>query len=183
MVELETAKSDIRRLSNHVLWAPEIVQARSPISKTSTTHVNLQNHVQVVDKLGEALGNDLLLTATSSTPSRFRNALIKNPYEILIDIRPIHRTERPRESGFVPVMFSDQSTTYIGWQKQALLPILLDCVIQEDPRSNAKRIGASLGAKTALMKNARVKIGTPANISIDIRFHHFSLISLGACRT
>ncbi len=56
-----------------------------------------------------------------------RKAFEKNPFEVLIEARPINRIVKPNNPDLIPVLFYDSGIYYVGWQTSGALPILFDC--------------------------------------------------------
>ena len=122
---VERARSKIIRLSDNVLYAPDLQQA---ISHDGTTRFQDQKRVHdMVHPLAEALDTQVLSSAIVSTPDLLQKAFGKNPWEVLIDIRPAGRTTPPNNPDLVPISFFDGNIQYIGWQTRGALPSLFNC--------------------------------------------------------
>jgi hypothetical protein len=66
------------------------------------------------------------------TPQKMQDAMKKDPWEILTDIRPWSRTKIPNDPDMVPIMFNHEGITYVGWQKHGTLPMLFNCEYNPD---------------------------------------------------
>ena len=62
-----------------------------------------------------------------STPEKLKKAFIKDPWELLIDIRPVNRTKKPSNPDLIPITFYDNNLQYIGWQTLGALSSLFNC--------------------------------------------------------
>jgi hypothetical protein len=123
--DLEKNKMKVVKLSDRLLYSPEyqqVINKQSPVKLFDTKEVyNLLNPV------AEALQMDMLASAVISTPDKLRSVFKKDPWELLVDIRPADRTKKPNNPDMIPIAFIDDHKQYIGWQTRGALPILFNC--------------------------------------------------------
>lgn len=118
------------RLSENILFAPNFQQA---INKDAAVSLNNPRNVfELINPVAEALHTDFLVSAVNATPERLKQAFRKDPWEVLIDIRPANKTKQPTNPDLVAVTFIDENIPYIGWQTRGALPILLNCDFESD---------------------------------------------------
>ncbi|EHR70779.1 hypothetical protein BurJ1DRAFT_1929 [Burkholderiales bacterium JOSHI_001] len=129
LAELERTKQKVERLSDHIIYAPNIQQAVS--SERHTYLESAQRVVQLLDPLAKSTGS-LLSTAVVSSPKRLKQAFERDPWEVLTDIRPINRAKAPSNPDLAPIVFSDGDQAYVGWQMKGALPQLFNCDFEEE---------------------------------------------------
>jgi len=123
---LEITQSKVERLTDHILYAPSIQQVQV-LKENSNKMTNLRNVKELLEPIQYSLKEDILSTAVLSTPSKLKEAFQKDPWEVLLEIRPIERTQRPTNPDLIPILFLDNGAIYIGWQLKGTLPFLFDC--------------------------------------------------------
>src|SRR4051812_22425122 len=103
MRSLSKSKSEVHRLSDKVLYAPNFQQA---INKEGTEFLANEKKIHdLLNPVAEALETDVLASAVISTPEKLRNAFKKDPWELLLDIRPADRTKKPSNPDLIPITF------------------------------------------------------------------------------
>jgi hypothetical protein len=126
---LAARKATVQRLSDKILYAPEYHQAIN--KKNSETLSDPRKVYELVQPIAEALDTDVLASAVNTIPVKMREAFKKDPWEVLIDIRPANRTKQPTNPDYIPVTFIDNNLSYIGWQTRGALPQLFDCEFEQ----------------------------------------------------
>ena len=116
-------RSEIQRLSDHILYAPTIKQVKN-LNESSSQIKDLRSLREILDPIQHSLKEDILSTAIISTPDKLRDAFKKDPWEVLIEIRPANRTRKPANPDLVAILFTDSGIPYIGWQTKGALPLL-----------------------------------------------------------
>ncbi|MCP4545448.1 MAG: hypothetical protein GY835_03140 [bacterium] len=124
--QLEILHAKVERISDHILYAPDVEQVQSFDSQASKL-TDPRELREVLEPMQSNLGTDLLATGVISTPEKLKAAFRKDPWEVLIEARPASRMKKPTNPDLVPILFLDQGTLYVGWQTRGVLPILLDC--------------------------------------------------------
>ena len=125
--ELSVNHIEVERLSDHILYAPSIQQVRDT---TRTRQEHLEDGRQLralLEPAQQGLQEDILSTAILSTPDKLREAFGRDPWEVLVEVRPLNRAQRPTNPALVPILFPDGGTQYIGWQMKGAMPILFNC--------------------------------------------------------
>jgi hypothetical protein len=102
--DLERAKVEIKRLSDHVLYAPALHQAVNLQGGHATA--DLRATAAALEPVASGVGGDILSSALVATPERLRQAFIKDPWEVLVDVRPLARAKRPSNPDLMPISFS-----------------------------------------------------------------------------
>lgn len=124
--ELKRTRLEVQHLSDHILYCPGIQEVRK-VHGVSSRLDNEKAIKKALDPITKALKSDILSTAIVSTPEKLKDAFTKNPWEVLMDVRPADRVSKPSNPDMVPVLFTDRDTSYIGWQMRGALPLLLGC--------------------------------------------------------
>jgi formylglycine-generating enzyme required for sulfatase activity len=139
---LGNISSHIERLSDKILYAPNM-QVVSDVTKTRQQKVeDLRETRACLEPVQRALGDEILSSAMILTPSKMRNAMAANPWEVLDNICPLNRVRPHPNINMVPVLFEDSGVPYIGWQLRRTLPILFDCQFDElwTPSSGSEKL-------------------------------------------
>ena len=125
-------KAGLERLSDSILYAPNLHVVQD-VQQTQQRRVDdLRTVRERLDPVQRALGSEILSSAIILTPEIMQQALAKNPWEVLHEIRPVDFFEAhklPPEG--VPVLFEHQGVRYMGWQMRGTLPILFNCRYEE----------------------------------------------------
>ena len=136
--EQEIIRSEIQRLSDHILYVPSIQQVHS-LNETSQKLSELRSLREILEPMQNSLKEDILSTAVLTTPSKLKEAFQRDPWEVLIEIRPAARTRIPSNPDLVPILFTDAGYAYIGWQTKGTLPLLFGCDYSANLNSNVSR--------------------------------------------
>jgi len=125
-------KAGLERLSDSILYAPNLHVVQD-VQQTQQRRVDdLRTVRERLDPVQRALGSEILSSAIILTPEIMQQALAKNPWEVLCEVRPVDFFEAhklPPEA--VPVLFEHQGVRYMGWQMRGTLPILFNCRYEE----------------------------------------------------
>ena len=131
LAELEKKRVKVERLSDRLLYAPDVQQAVS--LEGATTYLSDARQVRtLLNPVAESLQSDVLSTAVVSTPPQLKKAFQKDPWEVLIEVRPADRVKPPLNPDLIPIVFFDQNRPYIGWQTRGALPSLFGCEFHDD---------------------------------------------------
>lgn len=131
-------KLEVVRLSEHIVQVPSIQSVRD-ITQTRQRQIELTEVRESLDPLQRALNSDLLASAMILTPEKMRQALGKNPWEVLEDISPVNLARPHYDPNKVPIIFEHQSVRYLGWLKRGLLPVVFDCQFEDLPLNVPQR--------------------------------------------
>jgi formylglycine-generating enzyme required for sulfatase activity len=124
--ELGGIRHQLERLSDHIIYAPNL-QVVQDTTQTRQRYVdNLREVRECLEPVQRVLGDDILSSAMILTPDKMHNAMAKNPWEVLTDIRPINLATSISPADKVPVLFNHNSVLYLGWQLPGTLPIAYD---------------------------------------------------------
>lgn len=86
---LDRIATSFERLSERILYAPNL-HAVEDVSRTQQQYVNdLRAVREVLDPVQRAVGTDILSSAMILTPEKMRQTLVKNPWDVLMDVRPV----------------------------------------------------------------------------------------------
>lgn len=125
-------RAQVERLSDTILYAPSL-QAVQDMGRTRTQQTsNLRDVREQLEPVQRAIGTEILSSAVILTPERMQQALIRDPWEVLCDIRPVNlfKADKLPPEG-VPVLFEHEGLRYLGWQLRGTLPILFNCRYDE----------------------------------------------------
>jgi nitrous oxidase accessory protein NosD len=125
-------RAQVERLSDTILYAPSLQAVQDMGTTRQQQMSNLRDVREQLEPVQRAIGTEILSSAVILTPEKMQQALVKDPWEVLHDIRPVNlfKADRLPPEG-VPVLFEHQNTRYLGWQLRGTLPILFNCRYDE----------------------------------------------------
>ncbi len=132
--EVERTRYSIERLSDHIVSVQSIVEVKDRAKAMQSCLEDNRKICELMTPIQRGLGEDILATAVVLTPEKLQNALRKDPWEVLDQIRPVNRVKRPSNPDMVPIIFRDENSLYVGWQMKGALPVLLDCEYVPDSK-------------------------------------------------
>ncbi|MCP4550386.1 MAG: hypothetical protein GY835_28335 [bacterium] len=125
--EAKRTRHSVERLTEHILAIESIVEVKD-ITKSEQPQLHDKRQVcELLDPVQRGLGEDILTTAVILTPEKLQKAVAKDPWEVLMEIRPAARAKQPVNPDMVPIIFSEENNIYIGWQTRGAFPMLFDC--------------------------------------------------------
>jgi hypothetical protein len=124
-------KLHVERLSDNILYAHNLQGISDTTQKQQQLVQNLRDIRESLEPASKSLQQNILSSAIILTPEKMRQALIKNPWEILFDVRPANLSTQPTNPELIPILFEHNKLQYIGWQLKGTLPILFDCEYHE----------------------------------------------------
>jgi len=128
---LEGIHNKFEQLSDHIIYAKSL-SAVEDVTRTRQQKVeDLREARQYLEPVQQALGQDIVSSAIMVTPEKMQQVLQKNPWDVLMEIRPASFASRPNHPDLVPILFIYNNVQYIGWQKRGMLPVMFDCELNE----------------------------------------------------
>ena len=98
-------KVHIERLSDNILYAPNM-QAIQDVNPSRRQQVeDLREVRETLDPLQRALGENIFSSAMILTPEKMRQAMVKDPWDVLDDIRPFNRATPHHDPAKIPILF------------------------------------------------------------------------------
>src|SRR5262249_61897096 len=94
-------------------WRSDARDISSPLPGTIRDPADA---IHLLKPLRTAFVGPILSSAIIDSPSPFAAAFRRDPRSVLLDIQPISRTERDVNRDMVPILFQQNSETYVGWQ-------------------------------------------------------------------
>ena len=116
--------AEIKKLADKLYYAEsveEVVPSEGRIQRVE----RLSDVQQLLSPLQGALGDDLLSTAMITTPERLAQEMGKDPWEVLINIKPLSQVVQPAQPSLIPIVFSHEHEFYVGWQTKGMLITVL----------------------------------------------------------
>jgi len=124
---LEHIADDMERLSDNILYAPNMQVVQDVTKSRQQQIADLKEVRACLEPIQQVLGDEILSSAMILTPDKMQSTFAKNPWEVLIDARPIHLATPPNHPDLLPLVFHYDGMPFIGWQMWETLPILFDC--------------------------------------------------------
>ena len=114
----------VERLADRILYVTNL-SAVCDAAKSRQKYVSdLKQARRFLQPVQESLGDDLLASSIIATPPKLAQAIINDPFDLLLDTRPIHRVAN--HPNMVPLMFQDGNQSYLGWQSRDGLKNMFD---------------------------------------------------------
>jgi hypothetical protein len=118
-------ETQLERLSDNIIVAPNM-QVVQDVTKTHQQKIEDLREVKTcLEPIQQAMGEEILSSAMILTPEKMQNALAKNPWEVLVDVRPLNLVTPPNNPDLVPVAFYHSGMQFIGWQMRGTLPMMI----------------------------------------------------------
>lgn len=131
LAELERTKKDVQRLSDRLVYVPGVQEA---VSNEPTKYLRDARQIrELLDPVAASLETDMLTTSVVATPRMLRDAFQRNPWELLIDVRPADRAKSPLNPDLIPIMFTDGGRSYVGYQTRGALRSSFNCEFHHGP--------------------------------------------------
>jgi len=119
--------SQIERLSDNILYAPNL-HVLQDVTKREQRYVDdLREIRESLDPVQQALGEEILSSAMILTPEKMQKAFSNNPWDVLLDVRPINIVTESSNSDMLPILFHHNEIPFLGWQTSSTLPKLFNC--------------------------------------------------------
>lgn len=122
----------IEKLSENIYYLPDIQMVKDINLSIPKIVSDLREVREALEPIQTLLGTKIVSSGMIITPEKMRSAILKNPWEVLIDIRPASFSHLHVNSDIVPIMFEYDGTRYIGWQMKGTMPLLFNCEYNED---------------------------------------------------
>ncbi len=119
-------KIHIERLSDKILCGTNYYPVQDVNPSRRQQVEDLREIRESLDPLQRALGEEIFSSAMILTPDKMRQAMVKNPWDVLDDIRPFNRATPHHDPAKVPIVFDDNGVRFIGWMKRGLLPVVFE---------------------------------------------------------
>jgi len=132
--QLEALNTKFEKLGDHILYALSIQPVRDTSKNKQHIVTDLREVRQYLEPVQQAVGGDILSSAMILTPELMQQLIRKNPWQVLIDIRPVNLTTPHSNPDMVPILFDHEGMPYIGWQLRGTLPLLFNCQYDADLR-------------------------------------------------
>jgi formylglycine-generating enzyme required for sulfatase activity len=118
----------IERLSDHIIYASNIDAVRD-VTQGRQRHVeSLRDVREALEPVQKAVADNILSSAMIWTPEKMRQAMVKNPWDVLLYIRPVALATPPGDPSLVPIIFHHSGVQatglFVGWQAKGTLPML-----------------------------------------------------------
>ena len=128
---LDGLQIQVERLSDHILYVPELEGVKD-LTQQSQQHINdLREIREYLNPIQQALGQDIVSSSMVLTPNRLLQAMKKNPWDVLDNIRPVRYAATPTNPALIPILFPDGEASFIGWTTRGALHSLFDCEFNE----------------------------------------------------
>jgi len=126
----------VERLSDHLYHLPVVQDVRARDFGSERRLESNRELLALLQPVQSELSGDVLCTSVVSTPALLRDAFGKDPWDVLMSVRPAHRPASAPVADAVPVLFLDDGRSFVGWQMRGALPSLFGCEFGPQPCSH-----------------------------------------------
>lgn len=116
----------LERLSEGIFFVPGLEMIKDS-SRPNGKVNDLREVRESLKPLHQLLSQDIIASSMIQTPEQLSKVMDKNPWDLLIDIRPVSRSELPTNPALIPVCFQDGNIVYIGWIMRGALSGSFNC--------------------------------------------------------
>ena len=126
---LASVGQKVERLSDRILYFERTVVRNTERARCGMA-CEISDIKNRLEPVAEALGQEILSSSLIPTPYKMKAAMASNPWNVLLDIRPLSYAVPQPSPEMVPILFSDSGTDYIGWQLAGVMQQLFDCIYE-----------------------------------------------------
>ncbi|KOR32705.1 hypothetical protein TI05_05585 [Achromatium sp. WMS3] len=132
------AETEIERISERILYAPTMYNVQDKSQTQPREIYELRELRANLEPLQISLGGTILSSAMILTPNKLHQAMNKNPWDVLMGVRPMEffTAKIPYEA--IRVQFKHSGVQYTGWHMLIALSRLFDCNINTSINSEIK---------------------------------------------
>lgn len=121
----------IERLSDNILYAPNLRTVEDINRRGAQPQFNGREVREYLEPVQRALQQPILSSAIILTPEKMQKVMRANPWDVLLDVRPLDFFSARLPPEGVPVQFEHGGMRYMGWQNRGALPLLFDCELHD----------------------------------------------------
>ncbi|MEA2013774.1 MAG: hypothetical protein U9N38_00460 [Thermodesulfobacteriota bacterium] len=150
----------VERLADRILYVTNMPAVRDLAKSRQDCVGDLTQTRHFLQPVQQSLGDDLLASSIIATPPKLARAIGNDPFDLLMDTRPIHRaTYHPN---MVPLMFQDGGQLYLGWQSRNGLENMFDVQCDDLWLPSADRYALESRPQTNYERTQRSQESNPA---------------------
>jgi len=124
-------QGNVEKLDERILYLPEVQVLRDTSRQAQQLIDDLRTVKESLLPFQHALGEDLLSSALIITPEKMQQAFNKDPWKVLIEVRPLGLASRPSNPDLIPIAFEHDNKKYLGWQMREMLPMMFNCELEQ----------------------------------------------------
>lgn len=121
----------IERLSDNILYAPDLHAIKDITHHNNQRALDGQAAREYLEPTQLALKQPIFSAALIVTPDKMQQAVAKNPWEVLHDVRELSCFNLHIPPEGVLIQFERKGVWYMGWQLRGALPLLFNCELQD----------------------------------------------------
>ena len=131
--KLETVDERVEYLSSNILYAPKSYPLSISNTQTIQAAHDLKEIKDKLEPLSRISKEPILASALVKTPPKARNVFKGNPWDVLLDIKPLNSANQHSNPDLMPIVFDTRNQFWVGWQRQGVLPLILDLKVEQSP--------------------------------------------------
>lgn len=105
VAQLEKLNQHIVRLSDHILYAPGLQLVQDTTTNRQRVLTDLREVRQSLEPVQRVMNDDILASAMILTPDKMKQALHADPWDVLVEIRPLNLARPHTNSSMVPILY------------------------------------------------------------------------------
>lgn len=129
---IEKIGASVEQVSKHILLSPNALGLKHVSQATNVSSLNSAVLGQALKPTQNSVESSILSSAPIRLPEPTIKSLEKSPCDFLFDIRPANMPASPKDSSLVPVHFSFQGNSFIGWQTKGAMPGLFGIEVLDE---------------------------------------------------
>jgi hypothetical protein len=145
--------NEIQKLSDDIIYLPNRLGVIDTSKNTQNVISDLRDIREALEPIQKVTKSKIISSAAIETPINMGKAMLLNPWQVLIEPRPINLVTAHPNPDMVPILFEHDGIKFIGWQLKGTLPLLFGCEL-----SNSQKY--TLKVDTELIKLLRNAIAT-----------------------
>ena len=129
---------EIQKLSDNIIYLPNKLGVIDTSKSAQSFISNLRDIREALEPIQKITKNKIISSAAIETPIVMGEAMKLNPWQVLVEPRPLNLATPHPNPDMVPILFEHDGVKFIGWQLKGTLPLLFGCDlnVKEDHFSN-----------------------------------------------
>lgn len=169
--QVQTLNGRVQTLSDRILYAPSFELLENIEQRVVRVELGQRQIRELLEPIQNAVGDVLLASRLIQAPNDFAKEMVRDPWHLLIDIRPLGRITSGIHRDKVPVMFFENQIPFVGW----IDPRVLVADFKLKYRAELTRSRNERGKKTFIdMRTSRMGY-------VDVFTHTTRTFSVACC--
>ena len=124
---IEKNTNEIQKLSDNIIYLPKKLGVIDTSKNSQVVISSLRDMREALEPIQKLTKNKIVSSAAIETPITMGKAMSLNPWQVLIDPRPLNLATSHPNPDMIPILFEYNGIKFIGWQLKGTLPLLFGC--------------------------------------------------------